>query len=288
MADPIIRNLTDGLWPNEPIYLCDQWGKFITPPQMSPAWVNWFQSMFWRVGGSSGDIIYNSVSGPIMGGDTDLGIIQRVNELESYVRTINDMSTAPWQEIEKIIEKITAIYHLAQDSNATQATQQVADLESKVNALIDTQSPSTRQDLIDLESKVNALIDMSYANPQQIQDAINPAKTTVQVSFDFDDTSLFGMTLPPFGILDEIDVLVDEAFDGTAPTVEVIGDGSPVNTYLLTTASNLTVLGGYSAVRCRQILQELSPVELTVIVDPDGSSTGSGRVLIKYYVPRMN
>jgi len=89
-------------------------------------------------------------------------------------------------------------------------------------------------------------------------------------------------TLPANAVISEIEVVVDTAFDGTAPTMSV-GVSGTTSKYMPTTAVDLKTAGIYKF--HPGLAAEGSTQALIVTYSADSSAAGAARVIVHYAVP---
>jgi hypothetical protein len=94
------------------------------------------------------------------------------------------------------------------------------------------------------------------------------------VAFSFSDTTVTGPTLPIGAVVDSVSVIVDAAFNGSA-TVAVTG-------FMATGDSLLSQAGRYVVDQDNPALASATTVQVVVA---NGSTAGSGRVLVSYAIP---
>jgi hypothetical protein len=91
------------LVPVEPIYITDpRTGKFITPYQMSSAWVQFFQSLYTQTGGNTGSETINNITNITLNNAmAGANTAQQLNNLENYVMSMTKQKSYD-QQIEEL------------------------------------------------------------------------------------------------------------------------------------------------------------------------------------------
>jgi len=103
----------------------------------------------------------------------------------------------------------------------------------------------------------------------------------------FGDSSPIALfSLPANAVVNQVDVLVNTAFDGTAPQITV---GISGNTSKFTAASdvNLKVVGSYGVTACRRVATSGSPQALIATYTADSSAAGAGFIDVYYSIPTI-
>ena len=107
--------------------------------------------------------------------------------------------------------------------------------------------------------------------------------TVDTTSLAFDTASpVTAFTLPANGVVDFVQVVVDTAFNGTAPTMSV-GITGTVSKYMPTTALDLKTTGVYEWSPGLVADAGTNAIILTYVAD--SSTAGAARVLVHYSVP---
>lgn len=106
---------------------------------------------------------------------------------------------------------------------------------------------------------------------------------TTTVAFG-DSSPVSAFTLPANAVVDEVEVIVDTAFDGTAPTLSV-GIAGTTAKYMGTTGNDLKATAGTRFVAHPNEAPVGTTEAIIVTFNADGSAAGSARVLVTYSVP---
>lgn len=110
-----------------------------------------------------------------------------------------------------------------------------------------------------------------------------PCDTVDNTALAFGTSSPATMfTLPANAVITSISVIVDTAFDGTAPTVSV-GVSGTASKYMPATAVDLKTAGEYEY--HPGVAPEGTTNALIATYSADGSSAGAARILVHYSVP---
>lgn len=104
---------------------------------------------------------------------------------------------------------------------------------------------------------------------------------TTSVAFG-SSSPVTAFTLPADAVIGEIEVVVDTAFDGTAPTMSV-GISGQTSKYMPTTAVDLKTTGVYKF--HPGLAAEGSTQALIITYSADSSTAGAARVIVHYAVP---
>ena len=110
---------------------------------------------------------------------------------------------------------------------------------------------------------------------------------TVRKAIAFGDSSPITLfNLPADAVVQEVSVLVNTGYDGTAPQITV---GIAGNTSKFTAAidANLKVIGSYAVTACRRVATSGSPQALIATYVADSSAAGAGFIDITYVVPTI-
>lgn len=91
-------------------------------------------------------------------------------------------------------------------------------------------------------------------------------------------------TLPANAVVDEVEVVVDTTFNGTAPSMSVGISGTP-SKYMGATGNNLKDASGTRFVAHPNHPAVGTTEDIIVTLNADSSSAGSARVLVTYSVP---
>lgn len=107
----------------------------------------------------------------------------------------------------------------------------------------------------------------------------------IELAWAFDSGSVTSTSVIPDGArVTRVINLVETACDGSSPTMLVIVDGSSDETILATGDSNMKKANQYEDRNIKKITSSTEgPVKLTVV--PDGSTVGSGLVMVEYDLP---
>ena len=101
----------------------------------------------------------------------------------------------------------------------------------------------------------------------------------------YDDSSPKAMfTKPADSIITNIQVIIDTAFNGTAPTLS-IGISGTVSKYMATTQNDLKGAAGTIFEVCPGLEAEAGAEDLIATYSADSSSAGSARILVFYATP---
>jgi hypothetical protein len=100
------------------------------------------------------------------------------------------------------------------------------------------------------------------------------AMKVASVAFSFSDSTVTGSELPVGAVVDSVSVIVDSAFDGSA-TVAVTG-------YMVAGDSLLSQVGRYVVDQSAPALSAAASIQVVVA---NGSTAGSGRVVVSYSIP---
>jgi hypothetical protein len=104
-------------------------------------------------------------------------------------------------------------------------------------------------------------------------------------SFTHGDASPVAMfTLPANAVIEKIAVVIDEAFDGTTPTMSVGVAATPAK-FMATTQVDLKGVAGTVYECYPGLAAEGTTNVMIVTLVPDSSSTGEARVLVYYSTP---
>lgn len=95
--------------------------------------------------------------------------------------------------------------------------------------------------------------------------------------------SLF--TLPANAVVHQCEVIIDTAFNGTAPTVTVGVNGGSATKYMGATQNDLKGTAGDSYISHPNQAPTGTPENLEATYSADSSSAGSARILIHYSIP---
>jgi len=107
----------------------------------------------------------------------------------------------------------------------------------------------------------------------------------IAVSYDYQDTTVSSTTSVPDGAVVTRSINnVTTLLNGTAPTVQVVVDGTADEEVLATTDSDVTVAHQYENETLHVITSSTEGV-VKVTVTPDGSSAGAGIVYVEYVTP---
>lgn len=107
------------------------------------------------------------------------------------------------------------------------------------------------------------------------------ALKTVIVPFQYNTSSGSSATIPAGAIIDEVRVIVDTAFDGTA--VVAVGNSSSVDAYVATTDTLLSLADRFEFSQSAAALS--ADDYILVTVTGGGATVGSGRVIVSYSTP---
>lgn len=108
--------------------------------------------------------------------------------------------------------------------------------------------------------------------------------TVDTTSLAFGSTSPVSMfTLPANAVVDKVQLIVDTAFDGTAPTAS-IGISGTTSKYMASTQNDLKTTGMYEVHPA--LAADASTENLIITYSADGSAAGAARVLVHYSVPQ--
>jgi len=101
----------------------------------------------------------------------------------------------------------------------------------------------------------------------------------------FDATSPLAMfTLPANAVIDKVQVIIDTAFDGTAPTLS-IGVSGTVSKYMASTQVDLKATAGTIFEVHPGVVANGSTEALIATYASDSSAAGSARILVYYSIP---
>ena len=107
----------------------------------------------------------------------------------------------------------------------------------------------------------------------------------ITVSYDFEDTTVSSSTSIPDGaVVTRVSNVVSTLFNGTAPTLQEIVDGTSDEEILATDDSDLTAANQYESDEIHAITSSTEGV-VTLTVTPDSSSAGAGTVYVEYTTP---
>jgi len=112
-----------------------------------------------------------------------------------------------------------------------------------------------------------------------------PCSTMDTTTVAFDSVSpVAAFNLPAFAIVDEVEVIVDTPFDGTAPQLSV-GISGTLAKYMGVTGNNLTADAATRFVSHPNNPPMAAEEPIIITLNADSSSAGSARVLITFSVP---
>lgn len=227
MADPlpppIVNNLDINLVPNTPIYIRDAYGKEARDaggmPVMDPAWVQFFIGLFNRVGGTSGDTIYNS---------TTIGtLIDQSGSAGASAQELVDLATIVWSLQAKGGSALQILDELKVFLNGLAGTlntslpplQQLADLNAKVDNLGHDNSAS--QKVADLEAKVGSsgVADKWSQQIEDLRTKLNNLSTSklLQYAVDYYTSQAAAQSIASKQALQRIEDLETVVFNLPAP-----------------------------------------------------------------------
>lgn len=112
--------------------------------------------------------------------------------------------------------------------------------------------------------------------------------TVDTTTINFGDTSPIAMfTLPANAVVDEVDVIIDTAFNDVAAQLSIGISGTPAK-FMSAGANYLagTALSVYTATACRGVATSGSTQAVIATLSPGSASAGSVRVQVKYYIPQ--
>jgi hypothetical protein len=107
------------------------------------------------------------------------------------------------------------------------------------------------------------------------------ALKTVLVPFQYNTSTASSVAIPAGAIIDEVRVIVDTAFDGTA--VVAVGNNGTVDAYVATTDTLLSLTDRYEFGQSAGALGAADNIVVTVT--GGGATMGSGRVIVSYSTP---
>lgn len=112
------------------------------------------------------------------------------------------------------------------------------------------------------------------------------SKTVDTTTIAFGDASpVSAFTLPANAVVDEVEIIVDTPFVGTAPTMTVGITGSAPAKYHGTTDNDLTAAAGTSFTTHPSIEAAVTTEAIAVAIGGTDLTVGSVRVLVTYSVP---
>jgi hypothetical protein len=107
------------------------------------------------------------------------------------------------------------------------------------------------------------------------------ALKTVLVEFQYNTSSASSAAIPAGSIIDEVRVIVDSAFDGSA--VVAVGNNATVDAYVATTDTLLSLTDRFEFSQSAAALGAADNIVVTVT--GGGATAGSGRVIVSYSTP---
>ena len=280
MADPIpvvpiVTNLSNQIWPKVPMYMWDiQKAKFTTnPPTMDPVWVRFWNNLYNRVGGASGDIIYNNTTiGTLIEDEGGAGP-QQIQDMFDQIGIASEMSIANTQQIESLIAAIDEATTSGQD-----CSQQIADLASIVFNLEVTVT-GIQQFVIDYVN--GALLTIPQVDTTQLAvDIVTKIGTkTIVKQVDFGDVSTIPTLLIPVDKwVMNVRVVVDTPFNGIAPQLSV-GDAGDNNRLMPTGDNELSEPGTFTSTPSWKYAVE---TQINIYYSASGSTAGQAFVFITF------